>query len=196
MENVNDLTNEQLLTSIRLGDCASFNEIYHRYRKKVYGFAYRFTRSSEQAEELTQDVFVRVWENRSKIDSAKNFDGFLFILIRNNYLKALRHSAKESVFNVENLEEEPSNNAIDDYIDLKDCQQIASLAINSLSPQAKIAFQLSRNEGFSHEDISRQMGISKNTVNNHIKKSLGTVRKYMQVYSSETVLSLILLTFF
>lgn len=195
MEQVNDLTNEKLLSATRAGDYAAFNEVYHRYRKKVYGFAYRFTRSVEEAEELTQDAFVRLWENRSKIDPYKNFEGFLYILIRNNYLKALRNSAKEAIFRNENMEEEPAYNAIDDYLDFKDCQQTAASAIEAMSPQVRIAFTLSRNQGYSHEDISSRMGISRSTVNNHIKNSLKTIRKYIKVYSSETIISLALLLF-
>ncbi|MDO7744875.1 MAG: hypothetical protein MUP99_13925, partial [Pedobacter sp.] len=92
----------------------------------------------------------------------------------------------------EMLEDEPMMNSIENYMDFKDCQQLANQAIETLPPQAKMAYMLSRNEGFSHENISSQMGITKNTVNNHIKKSLGHIRKHFSSYSPETIISSIL----
>lgn len=194
MKQVN-LTNEQLLGAVRLGDCAAFNEVYHRFSKKVYGYAYRFTRSDEEAEELTHDTFVRVWENRSKIDCSKNFEGFLFTIIRNSFLKALRNNAKENLFYNENIRAEPSYDAVNEYLNFKDCKQIAGSAIEAMSPQVKIAFLLSRDQGCSHEEISRQMGISKNTVSNHLKSSLKMIRNYIKVYSPETIISLMFVIF-
>lgn len=192
MNQLYDFTSEQLLTALLTGDSAAFDEIYHRYRRKVYGYAYHFTRCAEEAEELTQDVFVRLWENRAKIEPAKNFEAFLYTLIRNNFLGTLRKKAQAAIFRNETLQEEPSINSTDDYMDFKECQDIAGYAIETLSPQVKVAYQLSRGSGRSHEDISMQMGISKNTVNNHIKKSLKIIRTCFKAYSPETILSLLL----
>lgn len=196
MKDFDKFTSEKLLTAVKAGDCASFNEIYHRHRQKVYGYAHHFARSREEAEELTQDVFVRLWENRSKIDPSKNFEAFLYTLIRNNFLEALRKKARARNFRKEQLENEPAYNSTDNYIDFKECEQIANEAIETLSPQVKIVYLLSRKDGRSHEDISLHMGISKNTVNNHIKKSLGTIRKFFREYSPETVLSLLMMIFY
>jgi len=196
MKQLDDLTNAQILAAFINGDSTAFNEIYYRYRSKVNSYAYRFTRSVEAAEELTQDVFVRLWENREKVDPSKNFEAFLFTLTRNNFLQALRKKAQSNNFVNEQLREEPAHNSIDDYINFKECQQIAGYAIGNLSPQVKIAYLLSRDNGCSHEDISRQMGISKNTVHNHIKQSLKSLRKSFKLYSPETTLLLTLFLFF
>jgi len=192
MEHLYDYTVERLLIAVQIGNSDAFNEVYCRYRKKVQGYAYRFVRCTEEAEELTQDVFVRLWENREKIDPSQNFDAYLFTIIRNIFLGALRRKAKMNVFRNEMLEDEPMMNSIENYMDFKDCQQLANQAIETLPPQAKMAYMLSRNEGFSHENISSQMGITKNTVNNHIKKSLGHIRKHFNSYSPETIISSIL----
>lgn len=192
MKHLDDLTSEQLLTAVRAGDPDAFNELYRVYRKKVNGFAYRFVRCPEEAAELTQAIFVRLWENRSKIDPSKSFDAYLYTMVRSNFLDALKRKARMFIFRNENLKEEPSFNSTDSYMDFTECRQIAMQAIESLSPQAKTAYLLSRDNGCSHEEISDHMGISKNTVNNHIKKSLGRIRTHFNVYSPDTILSLFL----
>jgi RNA polymerase sigma-70 factor (family 1) len=195
MATLDNYTNEQLLNAVRMGDCPAFNEVYYRYRRKVSGYAYHFTGSREEAEELTQDIFVKLWETRARIDPLKNFDAYLYTLIRNNFLEALRKKARANIFRKENITEEPYCKPIDDLVDFKECRQIASQAIETLSPQVKATYILSRDNGYSHAEISRRMGISKHTVNNHIKKSLKTIRKCFKKYSPETILSLSLLFF-
>ena len=196
MKAMKDLTSEYLLNAVREGDPEAFNEVYYRYERKVYSYAYRFTRSAEEAEELTQDLFVRLWESRLAIDPERNFEGYLYILIRNSFLKTIRKNAKSVIVRFEFTGEEISYSPTDDYINFKDCQQITDRAVGSLSPQVKTAYLLSRHEGRSHEDISRSMDLSKNTVNNHIKKSLSVLRKYFKAYSPDTILLLLLFIFF
>jgi RNA polymerase sigma-70 factor (family 1) len=195
MEQLEDFKNAKLLDAVKAGDSAAFKEVYHQYRKKIYGYAYHFSRNGEEAEELTQDVFVRLWENRSKIDPQKNFDAFLYTLIRNNFLSTLRKKAREKAYSNENLKYEQSFNTIEDELNAKETKQIVYKAIESLSPQVKKIYLLSRNDHRTHEEISQLMGISKNTVNNHLKKSLGILRKYFSTYSPETMLSLAIVMF-
>lgn len=193
MEKLDNFKNAKLLNAVKTGDQAAFNEIYHKYRQKISGYAYHFTRCREEAEELTQDTFVRLWENRAKIDPEKNFDAFLYTLIRNNFLGTLRKKAREKAYSSENLAHEQSFNAIEDELDAKESKRLAQEAIESLSPQVKKIYLMSRNDHHTHEEISQLMGISKNTVNNHLKKSLGIMRKYFKTYSPETIISLMFL---
>jgi RNA polymerase sigma-70 factor (family 1) len=196
MEQLDDFKNAKLLNAVKTGDSAAFNEIYHKYRQKIYGYAYHFTRCREEAEELTQDTFVRLWENRAKIDPKKNFDAFLYTLIRNNFLTVLRKKAREKAYSNESLKHEQSFNAIEDELNAKESKRISLEAIATLSPQVKKIYLMSRNDHHTHEEISQLMGISKNTVNNHLKKSLGVMRKYFRTYSPETILSFLLILFY
>ncbi|MFD2287594.1 RNA polymerase sigma-70 factor [Pedobacter petrophilus] len=193
MEKLESFKNVKLLNDVRNGDSVAFNEIYHKYRQKIYGYAHHFTRCREAAEELTQDTFVRLWENRAKIDPERNFDAFLYTLIRNNFLTTLRKKAREKAYSHENLKQEQSFNAIEDELNAKESERLAKDAIETFSPQVKKIYLMSRHDHHTHEEIAQLMGISKNTVNNHLKKSLGVMRKYFRTYSPETILSLIAL---
>lgn len=190
MEKLEGFNQIKLLNDVKNGDSGAFNELYYQYRQKIYGYGYHFTRCKEEAEELTQDTFVRLWENRAKINPERNFDAFLFTLVRNNFLTVLRKKAREKAYSNENLCQE-SFNAIEDELNAKESKQIAQNAIETLSPQVKKIYLMSRDDYHTHEEISQLMGISKNTVNNHLKKSLSIMRKYFKTYSPETILSLI-----
>lgn len=193
MELFDASTNKALLNELRNGSTDAFNELYKKYCGKVHRYAYRFVRNTEAAEELTQDVFVQIWENRGKINLDKNFDAYIFTILRNTFLLALKRKSRFAVFQKEKVKEESESNGIADYMDFKECHVITNQAIQTMSPQVKMAYMLSRAEGFSHEEISLRMGISKNTVNNHIKNSLGHIRRYFAAHSPETILPLILL---
>ncbi|GGE65658.1 RNA polymerase sigma-70 factor (ECF subfamily) [Pedobacter psychrotolerans] len=191
MEKLESFNQIKLLNNIKNGDSAAFNELYYQYRQKIYGYAHHFTRCKEEAEELTQDTFVRLWENRAKINPERNFDAFLYTLVRNNFLMVLRKKAREKAYSNENLCQQESFNAIEDELNAKESKRIAQNAIETLSPQVKKIYLMSRDDHHTHEEISQLMGISKNTVNNHLKKSLSIMRKYFKTYSPETILSLI-----
>ncbi|RLJ69564.1 RNA polymerase sigma-70 factor [Pedobacter alluvionis] len=192
-QHMENLTNQQMLGLVRSGDDSAFHEFYRRNRNKVMGFAYRFLKDQEEAKELTQEIFVNLWENKEKIDPDKQPEALLFIMVRSRFLDSLKRKASQSRYVERELQVEPCTSSTDHYINFKDCGEIASLAIENLPKQAKIIYLLSRNNGWSHKEISDHMHISKKTVNNQITKSIGHIRGYFKHLSPETVLMAFLL---
>ena len=188
-----DFTNEQILDLVRSGNTSAFHELYRRTRNKVTGFAYRFLQDQEQAKELTQEVFVRLWENKEKIDSAKSPEVLLFVMVRSKFLDSLKRKARLTRFITQEPQEEPHLCSTDNYMDFKDCGEIVSKAIETLPRQAKIIYLLSRDNGWSHKEISEHLHLSKKTVNNQITKSTGHIRRYFMHLSPETVLTAVIL---
>lgn len=188
-----DFTNEQILDLVRSGNTSAFHELYRRTRNKVTGFAYRFLQDQEQAKELTQEVFVRLWENKEKIDSAKSPEVLLFVMVRSKFLDSLKRKARLTRFITQEPQEEQRLCSTDNYMDFKDCGEIVSKAIETLPRQAKIIYLLSRDNGWSHKEISEHLHLSKKTVNNQITKSTGHIRRYFMHLSPETVLTAVIL---
>lgn len=179
---------EKLVVLLREGDTAAFNELYYRYKGKIHQFAYRFVRCSESATELTQLVFVRLWKYKHTIDTSKDFDAFLLTITRNLVFKEFQRKAKLSAYQNEQLKMEQVYDPVGSFMDLKDYRNLAERAINSLPPQSKKVFKLSREEGATYEHISNQLNISKNTVHSHMAKSLSHIRQYFRIHTPETVL--------
>ena len=181
---------EKLVVLLREGDTAAFNELYYRYKGKVHQFAYRFVRCSESATELTQLVFVRLWKYKHTIDESRDFDAFLLTITKNLVFKEFQRKAKANAYQNEQLNTEQVYDPIASFMDLKDYRNLAERAINSLPPQSKKVFKLSREEGATYEHISNQLNISKNTVHSHMAKSLSHIRQYFKIHTPETVLVL------
>lgn len=179
---------EKLVVLLREGDTAAFNELYYRYKGKIHQFAYRFVRCSESATELTQLVFVRLWKYKHTIDTSKDFDAFLLTITRNLVFKEFQRKAKVNAYQNEQLKMEQVYDPVGSFMDLKDYRNLAERAINSLPPQSKKVFKLSREEGATYEHISNQLNISKNTVHSHMAKSLSHIRQYFRIHTPETVL--------
>lgn len=192
MKDIETFTNERLLSLLRSGDSSAFQELYRRNRNKVMNVAYRLLRDQEKSKEVTQEIFIKLWENRQKINPLKNIEGLLFVMVRSHFLDSLKRKAIEVKYLNRQPDEEAVLNSTDLYIDFKECSQIVSRAIDSLPKQAKTIYLLSRDKGWSHEKISEHMQISKKTVNNQITTSTRRIRRYFTQFSPETVLCLLI----
>ncbi len=182
----------ELLKSVANSDLDAFRRLYDGYLQKVYSYSYFLTRSSEQAEDLTQELFAKIWIKRAELRSIENFDAWLTTLVRNsayNFLK--RHAVEQKSLRKMGLSKEPESVSGEDILISKEYSKIYQEAINQLPPQQKKVFLLSRNEGLKQEEIASNLGISLNTVKNHMKAALFSIRTYMKSYVSGFILWLL-----
>jgi RNA polymerase sigma-70 factor (ECF subfamily) len=183
----------ELLKSVANSDLDAFRRLYDLYLQKVYSYSYFLTRSSEQAEDLTQELFAKIWIKRTELRSLENFDAWLTTLVRNsayNFLK--RHAIEQKALRRIELSKQPDSVSIDDALIHKEYSKIYQEAIDQLPPQQKKVFLLSRNEGLKQEEIASNLGISLNTVKNHMKAALFSIRTYMKSYVSSLLVWLLL----
>ena len=173
----------QLLQQLITGDAESFRKIYECYQGKIFLFALRLTKSKSEAEEVVQEVFVRLWEKREKIKIEKSFNAYILTITKNLVLDGLKKAAYDKTIqqkiyrNMRALQ----NTTIDSLIE-KELTRLHQEAVDRLSPQKKIVFKLSREEELSYEEIAKKLGISKNTVRNQMSDSLKSIREYLTVH--------------
>lgn len=191
MDQLNKNLLKELVVLLKDGDSAAFNKLYHHYHSKIHRFAYRFVRCQEQATELTQLAFVHLWKYRHTLDADKDFNAFLFTITKNLVYKEFQRKAKHSIYETESAKTEPYYDPVNSFTDYQDYKSLVSEAIDSLPPQSKKVFKLSRDEGASYENISSQLNISKNTVHSHMAKSLSHIRAYFKVHAPETILMIV-----
>ncbi|WP_164126237.1 RNA polymerase sigma factor [Sphingobacterium luzhongxinii] len=185
--------NQTLLELLRSGDCNAFEELYRRERNKVMGFSYKLLRSQEEAKELTQEVFVQLWEKREKIDPSKNIDTLLFVMAKHTFYDIKKRNKHFLKFREQKGTEEPQTDSTGNYIDMQNCLDILYGAVETLPPKTRLVYRLSREQGYSHREISRNLAISPHTVNNHITMSLKHIRRHFNWLSPDTVLSIIMI---
>lgn len=176
-----------------VSDEADFSLLFETYKEQVYGYVLTVVKLSQVAEEITQDIFIKLWTCRDMLGDIKNLDGYIYILSRNHALNSLRQvKYDERLFEELRTTISEQHHPLEEYLLDRDYQQLLSDALNTLSPQRKIVYQLSREEGLSINEIAIRLQLSPNTVKNHLVASLKNIRQYLEGCGDITLL----LTFF
>jgi RNA polymerase sigma-70 factor (ECF subfamily) len=169
------------LIRISENDEEAFSLLLLNFWNKVYTQALTYLKSSVTAQELTQDVFIRLWTNRNALAGIDNFAGYLFIMTKNEVLSQLRKKRNQPETPDETLPEEVW--IPDQQLQYKQAYAIIINGIERLPPVRKQVFKMSRNEGLSYDEIATRLNISRNGVKDHIVKALLFLRNYIRLHS-------------
>jgi RNA polymerase sigma-70 factor (ECF subfamily) len=192
------LPNEtDLLALVAEGDEKAFGILFHHYRPRIYSYAFHLFRNVGLADELVQEVFLKVWLNRDKLPHILKFEAWVFIIARNQVFDTLKLLAKEASARkqMEHLLD-PEANFVEDQIITKENELRLQNALNHLSPQQKLIFTLSRHQGMKHEEIATRLNISRNTVKTHLVHALKTLKDILHFHSDSALLIIASLSFF
>ncbi len=179
----NILANEkEIFLLISWGDEAAFTEMFFHYTARIHPFIKKMTRSEEVTEEIVQDVFVSLWKNREKLPEINNYPAYIFTIASNRTFNYLKSKARETVRMKELAKvEKEFTNVTEETIDGNESRDLINRLVNRLTPQKKLIYQLTRDEGLSHDEIALQLNISKNTVKNHLVETLKYLRKNLKL---------------
>jgi RNA polymerase sigma-70 factor (ECF subfamily) len=170
--------NKALLILLKKGNEEAFEAIFKQYAPRLYYFILGFSRNKAEAEEIVQDTFVKVWENRSKIDENKNFNTFLMTIAKRIFYNVLKHRIIENKY-ILALSSSPLHATTEDELERKHLKDHVNLAIAYLSPQQKEILLL-RNKGYDNKEIAEYLNISKRTVETHITKAFRLLRSHLK----------------
>ena len=175
------MPDKKLLDSLKKGDLIAFDAIYERYSKRLYRFVFRYLKQPADAEEIVQEVFVKIWQSRTRIDVYSSFESFIFTIAYNASIGLLRKRLTEKkyldhLYALQSPENEPDQA---DEIQFKDLNEKYRLLLGQLTPRQKEIFLLSREEGLSHEEIAKRLDISVNTVKNHMVSALSFFKTHL-----------------
>lgn len=158
----------------------TFDLVFEKYKKRIYAYVLTIVKSSFTAEEITQEIFIKLWLCQDKLDEINNLDGFIFKIVRNQALNHLRKAAYDDKLLKEILTHiNAEQNNVDDKLLTADYQILMQEALDNLSPQRRLVYELSRNKGLNYEEIALQLNLSKNTVKNHIVSALKQIRSHL-----------------
>lgn len=163
-------------------DKAAFADLYNRYWAKVYNFTKLYVISTYDAEEIVQEVFVRIWEGRALIDTEQNFEGYLFIIIRNLIFNHSRKKLNEEFYKMTVLEAVEESYNIEEELDAANLKIYIDSLVALLSPRQQEVFRLSRDQHLSHKEIALRLNISEKTVECHISDALKFLKKNLRLY--------------
>jgi RNA polymerase sigma-70 factor (ECF subfamily) len=177
MNGLTEETEKMLVGQMKNDDARAFDQLFRKYSPRLFRFAFSLQKSNEDAREIVQETFYRIWTRRHELDVEKSFKSFVFTISYNLIVDQLRLRLKDQeyrrfIYRKFNLEQEPPPIKADYEILYRQIDQ----AIEELPEKRKAIFILSRRRGMSHREIADEMGISVKTVENQINLSLKHIR--------------------
>nr|WP_321356908.1 RNA polymerase sigma-70 factor [uncultured Draconibacterium sp.] len=175
----NNKSNIELVKLLKKGDMSAFDLIYKKYSRRLYGFVLRYVKQETDAEEIVQEVFIKIWKSRDAINTYSSFESFLFTIAHNATVNLLKKRVPEQKYKeyVKSLQHIDESYELTDEIYYKELIDKFQDLLKELSPRQQEIYQLSREEGLSHKEIAEKLGISTNTVKNHLVTTLSFFKK-------------------
>lgn len=173
-------TLDSLLNEYEQEEKNAFNVLYSLHFKALYRKIYYMVKDESIADELVQDLFLKLWQKRKELDVLKSVEGYIYRIAENLVFDYFRKEAKN-----QRLHDELQQNSSDGYmhsdqlLEDKERRTILCRAIDQLSPQRKLVFTHCKLEGHSYEEASISLGISVATVNTHMTHSLRIIKEYV-----------------
>ena len=160
---------KELLSDLTRGDHRAFNKIYLLCFEPIRGFFRMLLHNEAVAEELCQELFVRLWENRQTIDPSLNFKSYIYTMAKTSAMKYMRHKKvveKYESFRLSNTSE--LTHAPDEGLIASELQLMIQLSLDKMPRQRRQIFEMSRTERLSNKEIAVKLGIQESTVRAHM----------------------------
>ncbi|MDP4201231.1 MAG: RNA polymerase sigma-70 factor [Bacteroidota bacterium] len=182
-------TEKNFAERLRSDDKKVIDEIFALYHIKIFRFSVSYLKNEDDAYDIVQEVFIKIWEARFSLKSDTNFDAFIFTIAKNAVMSLFRKRLSEQKY-LDYLSESAVSNALDteeqtDYVFLR--QKYEQL-VETLPVKRKEIFLLSREKGLSNKEIALKQGVSEKTVEDHITKALAYLKKQLSSYGIWTLL--------
>ena len=179
MKKTDHISESEWVLSLKNGDLKAFSELFDRYGKRLYRFSMGYLKSESDAEEIVQEVFVKIWNKREELSLQKSFESYLFTIAKNGILNTIRKTKSEQAY-LQYAKLHPEKNVLlDDELNFRELERAYKEAIGKLSPRRKEIFLLSREQSLSNAEIAEKMNISVKTVENQMTSALSEIRKHL-----------------
>ncbi len=183
--NKDNITHE-LLARLKNGDMLAFDRVYELYSHKLFSFVFKILKNEAEVDDIVQEVFVKIWESRDKLEDYKLLNSYIFTIAYNNSIDLIRKRISNNKY-LEHLKNSASINfapTIISQIEFNELNNQVEKLIANLPDRQKQVYLLHKEEGLTYPEIAEQLGISKNTVENHMVKAL----KYLRLNMDDSLL--------
>ncbi|OQP61195.1 hypothetical protein A3860_05645 [Niastella vici] len=169
----------ELLKLVIAGDRNAFTQVYNNYRNKIYSIAFELTESSAVAEEIVQDVFLKIWVKRATLDEVEHFRAYLFTITRNYVFTAMKRMARREAIEVNAMQDVPLfHHDTENRVLNNEYTRILQAAIDRLPEQQRQVYNLIKKEGYKREEAAAALRLSPETVKTHLAQAMRSIRTY------------------
>ncbi len=172
------------MLEIKAGNMLAFDALYKKYSARIYKFAFSILKLPEEAENIVQDVFLSLWINREKVDEVSSVRYYVFSIAYHSSISVIRKRLKESQF-LDKLmrQQDLTQESAALQAEYQELEEKLNEVVNALPARQKEVYLLHRVEGLKYAEIAERLGISVNTIENHISRALRTIREKLGNYS-------------
>lgn len=178
-----DITDEEIIVKYLDGEDDALNLLIQRYIKSVYNFIYRYTKSPEASEDITQDVFVLVWKNIKKFDTTRSFKAWLFTIARNTSLNWIKKRKPLTFSDLEtDVEFDVADTSLESEEDIFDSLLLHAQvkdAVRRLPPMYQNIISMKVDTGFTFEEMGEALGEPVNTIKSKHRRAIRQLRQML-----------------
>lgn len=173
-------TESLYLKKFSQGSHDAFRALFDGYFPRVRLFILRMVKIEDVAEELAQDVFVKVWLTREDFRTVRSFGPYVFSMARNQVYNYYKHKKVEEKFaaSVGERHQSPS----DEEFDAEELARLVERTVGQMPPQRKAVYEMSRQENLSNDEIAARLNLSKRTVENHLYMALKSIKEIILIF--------------
>lgn len=178
MEDLAKYSDAELMRKIREDNMFAFDELYVRYSKRVFSFAFSIIKSVEESENILQDVFLNLWEKRHNVEKDSSVKYYIFTIAYNSAISIIRKKARDAQFfdylnSLQELYQDPPSLELE-YSELT---KTLNNIIDHLPQRQKDIYNLHKVEGLKYHEIAQRLSISVNTIETHMSRALKTIKE-------------------
>ncbi|MBN2175784.1 MAG: RNA polymerase sigma-70 factor, partial [Bacteroidales bacterium] len=170
--------NQALIQQLNEGSSEAFEVLFQMYGPRIHRFSMGYLHNPFEAEEIVQEVFLKIWKVREELSETKSLESFIFTIAKNAILNTIRKSKYEEVYFDYTKLHPQKDVLLDEELDFHELERAYRRSVENLSPKRKEVFLLSREKNFTNAEIASQLGISVKTVENQMTSALSEIRKY------------------
>lgn len=173
-------TDRLLLTQLAKDYSWALEPLMRRYESRIYNFVLKLLKSAELAEEITQDVFIKLWESRAEVVNVDSLPAWLYTVSRNRSLNVLKECTARHLREKNYTSRLALNVDGEGEMIYRNLREVMADFVNTLPPKRKEIFRLKTEQGLTREEIGQQLSISPHTVKNQLSRSYFVLRRLMQ----------------
>lgn len=187
MSSYNNYSEDILLRKLKENDQQAFAELFYRFHDKLYYYILKHTKSSGIAEEIVNDIFMKLWIGRDLTEKIPNLGAFLFkvgFYKAMDFLKTTARRRKLKQLYINQYFSVDSVKKADEILIDEEERILLIRAVNQLPPKRALIYRLSREDGLTHEQIANALNLSRNTVKNTIMAATSSISNYLHTHYS------------
>lgn len=177
---IEDHIDEKLIRRFKRGDMKAFRKIYDTYCEPLFRFANSYLKDSFEAEEIVQDVFLKVWEKRDEVDEQKSFKSYLYRITVNKVFNELKHRVVKQKYEQHALNfDQVTSETPESSIQFQELNKQLDILLTKLPEQQRTIFIMSRWKGLTNAEIAENLSLSIRTVENQIYRAAKFIKLHL-----------------